>query len=45
MLTGITIAGRGGIFHSPPYFNSAHGYFSFDFSRDNIFMELAFFYY
>ena len=43
MLTGITIAGRGGIFHSPPYFNSAHGYFSFDFSRDNIFMELAFF--
>ena len=34
---------RGGVFHPSPYFYSAHGYFSFDFSRDNIFMELAFF--
>ena len=34
---------HGGIFHPPPYFNSVHGYFSLDFSRDNIFMELAFF--
>ena len=32
MLRGITIAGGGGgVFHPPPYFNSAHGYFSFDF--------------
>ena len=44
MLRGITIAGRGvSSTPPPPYFNSAHGYFSFDFLRDNIFIELALF--
>lgn len=42
MLRGITIAGGGGgVLPPPPHFYSVHGYFSFDFSRDNIFMELA----